>query len=76
MDENINQGCIGTGSRLIGDIRNKAMIDQGYHLLVCREPGFRDLYTSVQDPSDVFLWDASAIREVGGEKKKKAGGFI
>ncbi|WP_461833561.1 hypothetical protein [Desulfothermus sp.] len=70
IDKNINQGCIGTGSALIGDIRNKAMLDQGYHVLVCREPGFRDLYVNIEDPSDVYLWDKDAYRLVDGKKKK------
>ncbi len=70
IDKNINQGCIGTGSELIGDVRNKAMLDQGYHLLVCREPGFRDLYVNSENPSDVYLWDRNAYRIVNGKKKK------
>jgi len=69
---NINQGCIGTGTRADSSNMNKAWDEQGLAgMTACRENGLANVYANLDKPSELYLWDPLTYREVGAGKKKK-----
>ena len=71
---NINQGCIGTGTRADSGNMNQAWDEQGLAgVTACRENGLANVYGNTDNPTEFYLWDPLTSREVGKDKEKKKG---
>jgi len=74
--DNISQSCIGNGVRSDSDNMNQAWNEQELAgITACRENGLANVYVNMENPSELYLWDPLAEREVGPEKNNKPGGW-